>query len=373
MQLLPLAVVAIVAITLCTLLQAWSTDMIVHRAHGMLRQARNGGPNVDDLLAACCVECERAAARNSQDVALLRIWGGALLCRARRASREASDRFFLQAEQKYIAALESRPDDLKITIELLWVLWDRAGLHAGPAGLDLLERIGRECYRLLILYPQNSALLDFWGGALVSMGNRLAMPEADRMYAAAEEKYMAAISSKPDDQSIKTSLATLLWRRARRRSGSEAREFLARSEEWLESALRANPTDVRALSARAWLLFTRSRVEAGEEMDRLLANAAVQLTTCTDLHLRQATGVVLWAQGRLEEARQKLTEAETAEPYSAAYNLACVCSQMGDEAECRRWLEHSGEPGVLVSREQMSTEVELASVRERPWFREMLG
>jgi tetratricopeptide (TPR) repeat protein len=372
MQVLTLAVIAIVGISLWTLLQAWGTDLMVHRAHGMLRRAQNGAPNADDLLAACCVECERAAARNA-DVALLRIWGGALLCRARRASRQDADRFFLQAEQKYTAALESRPDDLKITLELLWVLWDRSALHAGPAGVDLLERIGSECERLLILYPQESALLDFWGGALVSLGNRLPMPEADRLYVAAEEKYLAAISSRPDDQSIKTSLATLLWRRARRRSGNEAREFLARSGEWLESALGANPTDARALSARASLLFTRSRVEASEETVRLLANAAAQLTTSADPQLRQAAGVILWAQGRLEEARQKLTEAETLDPTSAAYNLACVCAQMGDEAECRRWLEHSGEPGVLVSREQMSNELELAAVRERPWFRDMLS
>ena len=48
-------------------------------------------------------------------------------------------------------------------------------------------------------------------------------------------------------------------------------------------------------------------------------------------------------------------------------------AQLDEQAECRRWLEKSREPGILVSREQMAQEEELASVRGCDWFREMLG
>jgi hypothetical protein len=50
-----------------------------------------------------------------------------------------------------------------------------------------------------------------------------------------------------------------------------------------------------------------------------------------------------------------------------------VCAQLGQESECREWLERSGEPGILVSPEQMSTETELAAVRDLPWFRDLVG
>src|SRR5262249_33918570 len=131
----------------------------------------------------------------------------------------------------------------------------------------------------------------------------------------------------------------------------------------------------------------RAKVMPGEETDRLLAEAAEQFATratgADGKALLQGCGVVFWARSwgaegaeatrLLTEARKKLTEAESHEPGSAAYNLACVCAQLGDEGECRQWLEKSREPGILVSKDQMASEQELGSVRELAWFREMLG
>lgn len=373
MHLLALSFIAIFGFALYTLMHSWGTDSFVNRAHGLLQRAKNGAPDADDLLAACCVDCEKAAARNPNDAYILKIWGAALWCQARRATRPDADRLFLQAEQKYTAALESKPDDVKLSVDLFWVLWDRAELHTGPAGIDLLERICDECERLLILHSQDAALLSFWGNALESMGNRAAQPEANRLYATAEEKYTAALAIKPNDASITCSLATLLWRQSRRRTGDEACALLARADQMLASALAANPGDARALSARAWVLFSQARWRPGEETNRLLAEAAARFAGTEDPQLYQAAGLIFWAQGSLEAAREKLTAAEAHAPGSAAYNLACVCAQLGDDGECRQWLERSREPGVLVSREQMATEAELAAVRDRAWFRELVG
>jgi tetratricopeptide (TPR) repeat protein len=373
MLLLTLALIVIVGFCIRAFFYGWGTDAIVRHAHDLLQSANNGDPNADDLLAACCVECERANSRSPHNVFALKIWGAALWCRARRTSSDAADRLFLQAEQKYIAALEARPDDVRLTSDLMWVLWGRAALHTGPQGADLLERICGECERLLLLRPREPTLLTFWANALECMGNRAPMPAADHLYEGAEQKYSEALAIKPDDRPVMCSLATLLWRRARRRSGEQARALLTRSSQWLDAALASNPGDKRALSARAWVLFSRTRMQPGAETDRLLSEAAAQFAANSDPQLHQAAGLIYWAQGMLEPAKQRLAAAESVEPGSAAYNLACVCAQLGHESECRQWLERSREPGILVSREQMSTEAELAAVRDLPWFRELVA
>jgi hypothetical protein len=183
------------------------------------------------------------------------------------------------------------------------------------------------------------------------------------------------------------SLGNVLWRRAKLRHGDDARDFLVRAGEWLDKALRAKPSDAHALSLRAWVLFSRAKLLPGEDTDRLLSEAAQQYASAHEAGdgdaLRQGWGVVLWAQARsaggeeskrlLEAAKQKLAEAESHAPESAAYNLACVCAELGEPDECREWLEKSREPGILVSRDQMAAEEELASVRDCDWFRALLG
>jgi len=364
-----------------TLLQAWSTDTVVKRAHHMLQRAKNGDPDAEGLLAACCIECEYAIKRQPRHVRALEIWGAALWSRAKRTAPNEALRLLALAEQKYVEALDLQPDDPKLSIGLFWVLWDRAHLMGGRPGLDILDRLCDECERLLILHPSDAGLLSFWGNALESLGNRAAMPEADRRYAAAEEKYSAALAIKAGDAAIQCSLASVLWRRSRRHTGDEARALLGRAWRWIEAAVTANPSDARARSLRAWLLFGRSRLEPSVDVDRLLSQAAAQFAGHGEHP--QAAGLISWAQAQraassdatrlLEAARQKLTEAEGREPGSAAYNLACICAQLGDDDGCREWLQRSGEPGVLVSREQMGAEEELAAVRDRPWFRELLA
>src|SRR5690349_13569358 len=122
MYLLPLTIVAVVAFSAFMLMKAWSTDHMVHRAHGLLLRAKNGVPDADSLLAACCAECDRAAARNPRDSYIFKIWGAALWCQGHRAVGDDADHLYLQAEQKFLTALESKPDDVALSLDLFWVL-----------------------------------------------------------------------------------------------------------------------------------------------------------------------------------------------------------------------------------------------------------
>ena len=378
--------------SLYVLLRSQNADFLARRAHAMLREAGdNRDERAAELLARCCAECNKILTGSPNHAFAWHIWGSALwtLGQTAKVEKDAvkADRLFAAAEDKFVSALAVRPDDSKLTLDLLRVRWNRAELHPGVVGLEHLERICDECERLLIVKPEATVLLNLWGGALGAMGNRLAGEEADRLYAAAEEKYKEALRIAPDQVDSMSALGVLVWRRARLRRGAEASELIRQAGEWLDTALRLKPSDARALSGRAWILFARTKLMPCTDTARLLDAAASQFasveTNDDDAILRQARGVLLWAQARcaegeqatrlLNDAKTRLEEADRQEPGSAAYNLACVCAQLGDDAACRQWLEKSREPGVLVSREQMATEEELAGVRGSDWFRALLG
>ena len=372
---------------LLLLLRAHSADRAAARARAMLQEARDrSDERAAQLLAQCCAECEKILASHPRHLLAWHVWGAALWCLGRWSPADKADALFAEAEEKFSRALEIKPDETKLAIDLCWVLWERAGLHSGVMGLEYLERICEESDRLLVRKPGEARLLNFWASALCCMGTRMSGPDADSMLAAAEAKFKEVLAVTPNDQNVMSSLGNVLWRRSRLRHGDEAREFLIRAWEWLEKALEVKPGDPRALSTGAWVLYARTRLMPGEETNRMLADAAARFAVAesggADV-LLQGQGVLLWAQSRcvgadqaaelLQQAKTRLAEAESHDPESAAYNLACVCAQLGETDECRHWLEKSREPGILVSREQMASEEELANVREYAWFRQLLG
>ena|ERR1041385_5860368 len=378
--------------SLYVLLRSQNADFLARRAHAMLQEAGDkGDERAAELLARCCAECNKIVAGSPNHAFAWHIWGSALWNLGQTAKVEKdvakADRLFAAAEDKFVSALAVRPDDNKLTVDLLRVRWNRAELHPGAVGIEHLERICDECERLLIVKPDATVLLNLWGGALSAMGHRVTGEEADRLYAAAEEKYKEALRIAPDQVDSMSALGILVWRRAKLRRGAEANELLMQAGEWMDTALRLKPSDARALSGRAWILFARTRLMPCADTARLLDAAASQFAAVEangdDALLRQARGVLLWARARcaegeqatqlLHDAKSRLEEADHQEPGSAAYNLACVCAQLGDGAACREWLERSREPGILVSREQMAAEEELAAVRGSDWFRELLG
>ena len=155
-----------------------------------------------------------------------------------------------------------------------------------------------------------------------------------------------------------------------------------------DAVLRRNPFDREALRFRAFALWDRARRSPGPETSRLLSEAVLQVDeaeragadSCT---MAETRGVLLWAQARcagdetsarlLQLAKEKFTQAESLKPRLCAYNLACVHALLGESEACKRWLEISREPGLLVSYDQMATEPDLQAVWACEWFRGLLN
>jgi len=125
-----------------------------------------------------------------------------------------------------------------------------------------------------------------------------------------------------------------------------------------------------------------------EEVNRLLREAicrfkdAAQAGADPDIILG-GWGAVLFAQARategpeavklFEAAREKYSEAESHSPGLYLFHLACVAARLGNLDECKSWIVKSREPGILISRDRMARDPDLANVRECDWFRELLA
>jgi hypothetical protein len=72
------------------------------------------------------------------------------------------------------------------------------------------------------------------------------------------------------------------------------------------------------------------------------------------------------------QAKSKYLRVESICPGISAYNMACLCAHQEEEPSCREWLlkvEH----GDSETRERLIADPDLQSVRERPWFREIVA
>ena len=255
-----------------------------------------------------------------------------------------------------------------------------------------LEEICRECERLYNNNPRDAYPLRVWGMALCQRVPRVsgadAKSAADRLYADAESKVSEALSLSPGDAGIAVSLVFVLVRRSRLYDPQHAARLLGRADELLATVLRKDPRHGEALRWRAHLVYERVRRMPGKESQRLLAQTVAQFEAASrsgadSAELSDGQGVLLMAQAKcaprsefeclMRQAKTKLAQAESRSPRSNAYNLACVCAQLGEVDECRRWLIESREPGILVSVDEMASEEELVHVRESEWFSEMLS
>jgi hypothetical protein len=73
----------------------------------------------------------------------------------------------------------------------------------------------------------------------------------------------------------------------------------------------------------------------------------------------------------LEAAAASYAKAVRIEPKAGAYNLAALAAVRRQEDDCRRWLQVAKTSGA-VNRDQLEADADFASMRDRPWFQDLL-
>ena len=135
-----------------------------------------------------------------------------------------------------------------------------------------------------------------------------------------------------------------LHAQAQRKEGLEAEELFKQASEKYAEAVRIKPGDAEKLDNWGSTLVVWSRVVSDTMKENLLI-----------------------------KAKDVLLQAEQIEKGSGSYNLACVYSLLGHDAECLKWLETSKEAGRLPKREHLDNDKDMDSVREKQWFKDFLA
>jgi len=154
------------------------------------------------------------------------------------------------------------------------------------------------------------------------------------------------------------------------------------------SPVKIKPEFNPARYSWARALDAQARTKSGAEVDRLRQLADEKVAEAVKIKAELPEALDSWGAIRRdqlnlrtdEEARKVLMEAKdvlirAAErgEGKAAYNLACVCALLGEEDECRTWLEKARDAGKLPTREHMEQDKDLDPVRYKEWFVQFLN
>ena len=129
---------------------------------------------------------------------------------------------------------------------------------------------------------------------------------------------------------------------AKTRQGEEADRLFEQAYEKCQAALKIKPDDHEAFDNWGGAFIYQGRTKQGQQRTELL-----------------------------REGQARLLEGERVKEGSCAFNLACAAALMGQVDDCRRWLLIALKHGELTAK--LMGDSDLDSVRELPWFQEILA
>jgi len=204
------------------------------------------GPDAEALLVASCKEFERLTNENPRDFSAWWGWGGALLHLARNKSGAEADAIYAQIDEKYSAALALRPDDMWLAANLLGVVYRRALCDPGEAGSRCITRACDLATHMIegdagaIGRPRRTAyyrILYWWSAVLQLRAECMPGEETDCLLRdAACQLEQATQDAGSESGALLLGWGRLLFARARRAQGAQAETlFKAAGEKFLAS------------------------------------------------------------------------------------------------------------------------------------------
>jgi len=319
--------------------------------------------------------------------AALNNWGTTLLGWARRKQGAEAERLLAEACEKYEAAVKIKPELHEALNNWGNALLAWANLKQGAEAERLLAEACEKYEAAVKIKPELHEALTNWGNALLAWANLKKGAEAERLFAEACEKYEAAVKIKPEfhEALYNWGNALLMW--AVRKQGAEAERLFAEACEKYEAAVKIKLEFHEALGGWGSALGERAELKEGAEAERLFGEACEKYEAALEIKpdnhgilCNWSRTLLMWAarkQGAEAEtlwrqAKEKTLQAEDIQPGAGAYRAACASARLGEEDECRKWLERCRELGTLPSRKHMETDPHLDSVRDKAWFKEML-
>jgi len=129
--------------------------------------------------------------------------------------------------------------------------------------------------------------------------------EADTLFAAANEKYRAAIAFKPDDHKALNNWGLALYDQAKQKLGDDAYKLCADACQKYQMAINANPASHEVLNNWGLALAAQARLKGGSESDTIYAEAGRRYEAAIAIKSRNHQALTNWGTALAAQAQLK--------------------------------------------------------------------
>ncbi|WP_089725919.1 TPR end-of-group domain-containing protein [Candidatus Thiosymbion oneisti] len=174
------------------------------------------------------------------------------------------------------------------------------------AEADRLFAAATEKYQAaLAIKPDKHEALNNWGLTLSEQAKTKTGAEADELFAVAGEKYQAALAIKPDGHQALSNWGLALYHQAETKGGAEADGLFAAAIEKYQAALAIKPDDHQALSNWGSALYKQAETKTGAEADRLFAAAVEKYQAALAIEPDDHQALSNWGSALYKQAETK--------------------------------------------------------------------
>jgi Tfp pilus assembly protein PilF len=184
-------------------------------------------------------------------------------------------------------------------------LSDNARRQKGKEADELFAAASEKYKAAVDINPLDHEVLYNWGNALLDQATPKQGTEADALFAAAGEKYQAAFSIKPDDCDVLNNWGNALSKQGEQKTGNEADALLIAAGERYQAALTIKPGMHEALNNWGNTLFEQAKRRTGEESDMLFAAAGEKYQSALILKPDKHEAFHNWGNALYAQATQK--------------------------------------------------------------------
>ncbi len=175
-------------------------ERLYDKGNALVAEALAGkGGNAAELLAKADKKYEEALKVKPGQFRALANWGASLASLARLRQGEEAAALYARADEKFAAAAAIEPGDIDILCNWAIAYASRAAT-AGPGADSLYEKAYEKFKEGEEARPDSYDLFNAWGATLYRQALIKQGAEADRLLAAAWEKYRVALDAKPVEE-----------------------------------------------------------------------------------------------------------------------------------------------------------------------------
>jgi tetratricopeptide (TPR) repeat protein len=374
-----------------------------------------------------------AAGFDAEQHATYLTWGNALADLGRqRGNLELIE----EACEKFEKAVEQDKSSYVARRNWSFALIQMAARSDEARAKTLLEEARKHCDAALAIEPGDPEAVAYSCSATLALVSRFGEAAGGGLLDEARETCETAVAERPNEPLLLANLAGVLIALAAFKPGADVKQLLEEARAKCETALKIK-VKIKGYHALAWanygvaLLGLSDFAETPKEQSELLRSAADKFETAleqapnvpewnlnwgvvlgklADLDRANAAdlfgaaierfeqagefmqkngeamllwGIALMERGKLlagEErnttlwaAVEKLVAAYRMKSALAVYGLACLMALLGQAEDCRGLLLTAHAEKQLPPREELERDADLASVRDLPWFAEILA